>query len=493
MGRVALILVFALILATGIIYTSLFESQSDSLDALSTVRQRQTAKRIAAEYASRAVKTLEDDWDWNDGFSAKNVLNETNSSINVSVSSKSSGSLFKPTEYTITSIATVPNKESSSITCTTKVVIIKQNFAQYGLFSGINQTAGPFWNGEIIDGPFHTNGRLTVSGNIGPDFFGPVSSVNGVSYNGLRHDDVFHNTTNFSADYIPMPENLGISALTLDLAYDTGNYQYIELKPNGTAVLSSYPFYSIEYQKKVGQKTVSIDDILNKNNGILYSNKDVYVKGMLKGQLTIATSKKLNAVDNITYSDDPRTNPESTDVLGLMSEGDFVVRTDLGRNHGGILVMANIYTGGTASMQNYKYVGNRDYFTVYGGRVQYELSYTVTSSTSRYYEYKKNKVKDKYGNWHYYIDPSKRYSKRKQWFQTYFTDYEVEEREILRPNNRKYRYLVITKEVRVPLTGHSGFKEKYVYDRRLQYINPPGYPITGKAQRLSIYESYSNE
>ena len=59
----------------------------------------------------------------------------------------------------------------------------------------------------------------------------------------------------------------------------------------------------------------------------------VHVEGTVNGRVTIASIRssgvaggKVNITNNLVYADDPRTNPSSNDVLGVVSYGDFTIK-----------------------------------------------------------------------------------------------------------------------------------------------------------------------
>ena len=61
-------------------------------------------------------------------------------------------------------------------------------------------------------------------------------------------------------------------------------------------------------------------------NGIIYAQNSILrLQGVVKGQYTVAcngTAPKGNIYldDDITYNSDPRTNPDSKDLLGIVSK-----------------------------------------------------------------------------------------------------------------------------------------------------------------------------
>ena len=58
-------------------------------------------------------------------------------------------------------------------------------------------------------------------------------------------------------------------------------------------------------------------------NGVAFVEGTAAVWGVLKGQLTIACTGDMSIMDDVLYHTDPREDPNSKDVLGLISESDI--------------------------------------------------------------------------------------------------------------------------------------------------------------------------
>ena len=68
-------------------------------------------------------------------------------------------------------------------------------------------------------------------------------------------------------------------------------------------------------------------------NGVLYvDDGEVTLKGILKGQLTIGADENIRITDDVTYSDNPRNNADSTDILGIIAGQNVIVDRDAPRN-----------------------------------------------------------------------------------------------------------------------------------------------------------------
>ena len=209
------------------------------------------------------------------------------------------------------------------------------NYARYLWFTNTEMFSGTnvwFWSQDSLSGPTHTNGHLNIYGT--PFFGGDVNSVdtyikyynNGTNINlsqlSNAPNDVptFQNGVNFGADPIVMPHqalNLRAAATSSGLSL-TGNTAVV-LNSNGTMNVTNSA-------KSWNNKNMALPA-----NGALFVNKDsnnhgqLTISGTLKGRLSVGSSDGIDIPGNLVYSNDPRTNPSSTDVLGIISEGDVVI------------------------------------------------------------------------------------------------------------------------------------------------------------------------
>jgi hypothetical protein len=109
-------------------------------------------------------------------------------------------------------------------------------------------------------------------------------------------------------------------------------------------------------------------------NGALFVDNDgsnkasLTISGQLNGRLTVGAAKDVIIPANLTYANDPRTNPASTDTLGLIAERNVVIDdsgpTDLEIN-ASIMALETSFV-----LENYASVAAKGTLTVYGGIIQ---------------------------------------------------------------------------------------------------------------------------
>jgi hypothetical protein len=104
-------------------------------------------------------------------------------------------------------------------------------------------------------------------------------------------------------------------------------------------------------------------------NGAVYVNNGYLdISGTLKGQLTVATNRSIYVVGNLLYSSNPRTDPLSGDLLGLVAQNNVYIGRDAPYN---VEVDAYIVALNTSfGVENYS-GALKGTLTLYGGITQY--------------------------------------------------------------------------------------------------------------------------
>lgn len=249
----------------------------------------------------------------------------------------------------------------------------QQNFSRYAYFSDLEvRPSGSliwFFSGDQLYGPVHTNDQFHISGN--PVFHQETSSVASTIdyYNGGPPNDNpdFRQGVSLGAAEIPLPQDLtvlkakaqsssglyltGMTTAKIDIQYDsgTGTSRLVVIKDSGAPATYDLP-----------------------ENGVVYVDGAAEVKGELAGKLTIATKHDLRITDDVKYHTDPRTDPTSEDILGLISERNVVMAaTTANLDSGDETVMASVMAlGESFSAENYSSGSPRGKLKLYGGVVQ---------------------------------------------------------------------------------------------------------------------------
>lgn len=247
-------------------------------------------------------------------------------------------------------------------------------FAYYSVSEGTNPT---YWiTGDTVWGPLHSQDKLTISGD--PVFEGKVTTLTHFvtkGYSNPEFDGGYQSGIN-----MPMPPN------------GTGNLK--SLADNGGAdftghdtVYVKFAGDSIKYKFSYGSSYTSVlASTFAPNGAIFATGATLRLQGTVAGQYSIGASQittgsgpnatktggNIYLDDNIVYNTDPRSNPGSTDLLGIVAQNNVFVSDNLA-NSTNINIDASIYaeTGGFGA-ENYNTRPLSGTINLYGGVQQYE-------------------------------------------------------------------------------------------------------------------------
>jgi Tfp pilus assembly protein PilE len=299
----------------------------------------------------------------------------TGNSGSFSVDVEQVGAGVFPT-FTLTSTGTYP--VTNGVSKTLRLTVRQITIARYIYLTNLETRSGSniwFIGGDIVRGPMHTNGQINIYDD--PVFEGPVSSVSDSInyYHGpppLDNPD-FQSTLTLGAPRIQLPVSTDIIASIKTAAQQTGGSYFIgnttvTLMSNGTANITNDGRY-LTGVTNAGQYWVNHNIPLPANGALFVNNGNVDMSGILAGQLTVATNSNIYIVNNILYNNDPRTDPNSTDMLGLVSQNNVIVDSAAPYN---LEIDAYILALNTSFyLENYTY-GLKGTLTLYGGITQVE-------------------------------------------------------------------------------------------------------------------------
>ena len=120
------------------------------------------------------------------------------------------------------------------------------------------------------------------------------------------------------------------------------------------------------------------------SNGVIYVQGLAQVEGKVKGQVTIGSNGDIRIMDNIIYNTDPRIDPTSTDLLGLVSDQNVIMwNSTANLDTADETVMAAIMALNTSwTAQNYNSGSPRGKLIVYGGIIQKQRGAVGTFNSS---------------------------------------------------------------------------------------------------------------
>lgn len=252
-----------------------------------------------------------------------------------------------------------------------QVKVGQQNFSRYAYFSDLEKSPSGstiwFYEDDEFHGPLHTNDQMHIYGS--PTFYEEVSSAAAsVDYyhGGPPQDDPqFHMGLTLNASPIDLPND---TQMILNKANEADG-----LKLSGNAYIrfrvdaSGNPYLRVT----IGGSTTNMN---YPANGVIYVQGDAQIEGTVKGQVTIGCSRDIEIMDNVVYDTDPRVDPTSTDLLGLVAEGNVYMDGATGgpnRDSGDETIMAAIMALNTSwTVEAYNSGSPRGKLVVYGGIIQ---------------------------------------------------------------------------------------------------------------------------
>jgi hypothetical protein len=233
----------------------------------------------------------------------------------------------------------------------------------------------PVWFGmsDTLNGPTSTNGHFNIYKN--PIFGDVATSVdNYIKFYNNGNNINLSQTTNapydlpdfqqgmsFGVEPGIMPSQaLGLRAAAsssggLSLTGDTT----VALQSNGTMKVTNSA-------KKWSNKSMSLPT----KGALFVNNGNLTISGTLNGRLTVGASKDVIVPNNIVYADNPRVNPSSDDIFGIISEQDVMITQGAPTN---LEIDGCIMAMGTSFMvENWQSISAKGTLTVYGGIIQDE-------------------------------------------------------------------------------------------------------------------------
>jgi hypothetical protein len=378
-GKVSLLLVLAFSGIFGMMGRSLLSISDEASEKFYDYYTDTRSHNIAVSGANMAANKIFIDKNWVKGY---DDLSINDGSLTVTVD------IFNTYNRRIYSVGSYRGVSDTVI-----VTLEPKNFAQYGNFYDKN---GAWWaTGDTLRGPFHTNDWLRAYGR--PVFLGTATTKKGVKLYDKNAHPEFHGDLETGV-YIPLEFDTSIIRIA---AFDngkifhdtTGNNKKIEVK------LDLNSDGTVKYSWKIDKKAWTPDVTVPLNslapNGVIYVEKgNVFIQGTLNGQLSvIATGKgdkkagQIHITGDLKYNTDPRIDPKSTDMLGLIA-GEKV-QLDFDKDRGDIDIQASIYSQKDGLViEKYKdYPGGHN-MNLHGGVIGKELRATA--------KYKWDKKQNKY-------------------------------------------------------------------------------------------------
>ncbi len=226
------------------------------------------------------------------------------------------------------------------ISKTIEVIFQPSSFAKFAYLS-INDPTNLYWsNKDTIWGPFHSQGNINAYRH--PVFQGKATTNGTVKY--------------YQSEALDAPKFFGGFESGVSLTFPASGLDNIHSLANDDGhvfsgkdtVYVTFVGDSIKYRFKYNDPETTDLATSFAPNGIIYADNSILrLKGVVKGQYTVAcngTAPKGNIYldDNIVYNSDPRVNPNSQDMLGIVSKNNVLITNNVA-NQSSIDIHASIY------------------------------------------------------------------------------------------------------------------------------------------------------
>ena len=254
------------------------------------------------------------------------------------------------------------------------------SFARYVWFTYRETFSGNnvwFITNDVLNGPTHTDGTFNIAGN--PSFLDDVSQVGpAINYmhGGPPNDNPnFAHGVQFNADPLSMPSR----AADLRNAASTGGLHLlgpttIVLNSNGTInVTNTNAGYSNRNMPLPANGAVFVENRSYTVGRRTYTDYgDVTVNGTMNGRLSIGANNDIIIGGDLRYNINPQTNPDSTDMLGLVAERNIMIPQNACPYNSDLTIQASVMAmADSFYLQNYSDPANyKGTLNVYGGIIQ---------------------------------------------------------------------------------------------------------------------------
>lgn len=390
-GKASLFVVAGFALVFLVIANNFGTVSNRSLDNYINYYNETTAHNIATSGANIAANEIYLDPTWDDGISDQSYQDGT---LNVTLNVLNAYQNIRQ----IVSVGTF-----DGISSTVKVTLAPSKFSKFAYYS-VSEGDNIWWtDNDTVWGPFHTQDYIRAYHH--PTFYGKATTKKQLIYYTNESSD----KPNFYGGYekgvnLPMPDDAvadiepeaGNNGLLLvaddedefddDIVYitfknDSLKYRYSETDPYTTVYLPDVAPNGVIFAKGL---TVRLKGTVEGQYSVISSSytRDIQVevntggRGRRRGggtttiTQTITSGGSIYLDDDIVFSKDPRTDPTSTDLLGIIAE-DNVWITDNAANRNDINIDASIFCEtGSFGAENYSSRPVSGNINLFGGVIQ---------------------------------------------------------------------------------------------------------------------------
>ena len=376
MGRGLLFLTGGMFVIVGIIQLGINNRQQMLPERTVEYHSENQAKNITASLMDYAISEIRENQTWKgtggNGFTSNDFLGGSGSVQVYDINDFLDPNVTLPdnsipgwSQFTLLLHATA---DYEGRTVETEVMLTKDAFSKFSYFTDVEPSNIWFFSGDELTGRVHSNGTMNMVGT--PTFHGMVTSTQMWNEHSSGAAPEFLGGSDFSFDRIELPTDDQLDALRFSADNGGLNYNneiYIRLNSDGTARILE------NVNNNWNWSPVEHNVTLSNYNGVISSSEKVFINGELQGQLTVHSEDDIEILGDLTYNTDPRDDPASQDILGLVSEQQVYVdrnahsvsgSKDL-KIHASIMALDRSFT-----VENYSSGSGRGELEILGGIVQ---------------------------------------------------------------------------------------------------------------------------
>ena len=329
-GKAALFLVCGFSLLFMVVAKNFGNITTRAVDNVVDYHDETVAHNIAVSGANLAANQIFLNNSWNAGYENTTFMN---GKLDVTVAIINEFEDIKK----VTSIGTF-----NGVAHQVEVTLSPSRFSKFAYYS-VSEGGTIWWtNNDTVWGPFHTQDYMRAK--LHPVFYGKATTKRSLLYATSKKNDYpkFYSGFEQGVD-LPLPTDglTPIEAIADDDGYKFESKDTVYLTFDEDSI-------KIRYQWNAKDTTVLTSGLAP--NGVIFAkNSVVRLKGVVKGQYTVAvsgstTSKgKVFLDDNIVYFKDPLVYSNSTDLLGIVAKNEILI-TQNSANNNHINIHASIYS-----------------------------------------------------------------------------------------------------------------------------------------------------
>ncbi len=279
----------------------------------------------------------------------------------------------------------------------TIIVILRPfRFSRFAYYS-VQEGTGIWWtSNDVVRGPFHTQDVLRVQGR--PQFWDRASYKGGLEY--YNNDDEVNVPQFYKGHATGVDLHLPEGAVNdLEPFADENGFKFEAYSTTTTTTESYYDYWGRLRTRTVTTTTDYDDFYLEFNedsvtykvesngpettvlasdfapNGVIYiKNGNLHINGVVEGRYSVVANGdskgRVYLEDDIVYKTDPRTDPQSNDLLGIVAYNQILI-ADNPNNNNSINIHASMFSENAGfGAENHANRGIDGNINLFGGVIQ---------------------------------------------------------------------------------------------------------------------------